>query len=209
MGCHTVLLRSDGTAVACGNNDWGQCNIPELGDLTYTQVAAGGRHTVLLRSDGTAVACGANDDGQCNIPELGDLTYTQVAAGGDHTVLLRSDGPVVTIGSRYSWQQPRPFQGPFVYAAMEIGAIEPKSVVVLQASFKYDAEGLLNQMVFDKLNGERDCEFQVQAADCLSTILARLKHMHDRVQIKVVLPGGQLMSEVISQGPLRTLAEVI
>lgn len=30
-GCyHTVLLRSDGHAVACGDNDDGQCDIPEL-----------------------------------------------------------------------------------------------------------------------------------------------------------------------------------
>ena len=27
---HTVLLTSDGNAVACGQNDWGECNIPAL-----------------------------------------------------------------------------------------------------------------------------------------------------------------------------------
>ncbi|CAK0907181.1 unnamed protein product, partial [Prorocentrum cordatum] len=96
-GRHTVLLRSDGTAVACGYNDEGQCDIPALvGDVTYTQVAAGGRHTVLLRSDGTAMACGYNDEGQCDIPALvRDVTYSQVAAGAGHTVLLRSDGTAV------------------------------------------------------------------------------------------------------------------
>jgi len=98
---HTVLLRSDGTAVACGRQGNGQCNIPALDDgLTYTQVAAGDYHTVLLRCDGTAVACGNNKYGQCNIPALdGDLTYTQVAAGGNHTVLLRSDGTAVACGN--------------------------------------------------------------------------------------------------------------
>ena len=35
---HTVLLRSDGTVVACGGNHVGQCSIPALdGDMTYTQ----------------------------------------------------------------------------------------------------------------------------------------------------------------------------
>ncbi|CAK0800355.1 unnamed protein product, partial [Prorocentrum cordatum] len=109
-GLHTVLLRSDGTAVArgrsdgtavaCGDNDHGQCDLPALpAGLTYTQVAAGGRHTVLLRSDGTAVACGDNDHGQCDLPALpAGLTYTQVAAGGRHTVLLRSDGTAVACG---------------------------------------------------------------------------------------------------------------
>ena len=38
---HTVLLRSDGCAVACGDNECGQCDIPALDDdVTYTQVSA-------------------------------------------------------------------------------------------------------------------------------------------------------------------------
>ena len=99
---HTVLLRSDGAAVAFGSMlTFGQCNIPALeGDLTYNQAAAGIFHTVLLRSDGTAVACGGNANGQCNIPELeGDLTYIQAAAAGHHTVLLRSDGTALACGN--------------------------------------------------------------------------------------------------------------
>ena len=54
---HTVLLRSDGTAVACGCNLDRQCLIPALdGGLAYVQVDAGCCHTTLLRSDGMAVA---------------------------------------------------------------------------------------------------------------------------------------------------------
>ncbi|PRC56482.1 hypothetical protein C6A85_38385, partial [Mycobacterium sp. ITM-2017-0098] len=61
---HTVLLRSDGTAVAVGNNGPGALSIPQPPDgITYTQVAASVFHTVLLRSDGTAVAVGDNGDG--------------------------------------------------------------------------------------------------------------------------------------------------
>ena len=53
----TLLLRSDGTAIARGNA--GISYIPRLdAGLSYTQESAGGFHTVLLRSDGTAVACG-------------------------------------------------------------------------------------------------------------------------------------------------------
>lgn len=94
---HTVLLRSDGTAVACGGNDDGQCSLPALTDgLTYIDVAAGAKHTVLLKSDGTAVDCGSNSMGQCSIPPLNDsLTYTSVDAGLWHTVLLRSDGSAI------------------------------------------------------------------------------------------------------------------
>ena len=66
---HTVLLRSDGSVVACGANGNGQCNIPRLDEgVSYTQISAGGGHTVLLRSDGNVVACGDNRVGQCNIP---------------------------------------------------------------------------------------------------------------------------------------------
>ena len=70
-GFHTVLLRNDGSAVACGKNNFGQGNIPPLHEgISYTQVSAGELHTVLLRSDGSAVACGDNTYGQCNIPPL-------------------------------------------------------------------------------------------------------------------------------------------
>ena len=97
---HTVLLRSDGSAVACGVNDWGQCDIPALNEgLRYTQVSAGGVHTVLLQSDGKALACGGNRFGQCNIPALDKgLSYTQISAGETHTVLLRSDGKALACG---------------------------------------------------------------------------------------------------------------
>ena len=53
---HVVLLRSNGTAVAFGENECLQCNIPALSaKLRYIQVSAGAGFTILLRSDGTAV----------------------------------------------------------------------------------------------------------------------------------------------------------
>ena len=67
-----------------------------VGQLTCTQVAAGGLRTVLLRSNGSAVACGFYYVGICFIPALvGQLTCAQVAAVGLRTVLLRSDGSAV------------------------------------------------------------------------------------------------------------------
>merc|ERR1712232_115928 len=45
-GLHTVLLRSDGTAVACGDNYDGRCDLPALEPgTTYTEQA--GNKTVL------------------------------------------------------------------------------------------------------------------------------------------------------------------
>ena len=103
---HTVLLRSDSTAIACGWNADGQCDLPALdAGLTYAQVAAGPSHTLLLRSDGAAVACGANSHGQCDLPCLhGGLTYAQVAAGAYHTVFLKSDGTAVACGVNFHGQ---------------------------------------------------------------------------------------------------------
>jgi alpha-tubulin suppressor-like RCC1 family protein len=68
---HTVLLRSDGSAVAIGKNEFGQCDIPSLAQgLKYIQFSAGIHHTVLLQNDGRAVAIGKNTDGRCDIPPL-------------------------------------------------------------------------------------------------------------------------------------------
>ena len=113
---HTVLLQSDGQAVACGDNSSGACNIPRLEEnLTYLQVSAGGvtnglGHTVLLQSDGCAVACGDNIQGQCDLPILEPgVKYVQVSAGDEHTVLLQSDGNAVACGAdRGVWNSKNP-----------------------------------------------------------------------------------------------------
>ena len=66
-----MFLRNDGAFVTCGENGYGQCNIPPLDEgKSYTQVAAGDFHTVVPRNDGSVVACGLNDLGQCNIGSL-------------------------------------------------------------------------------------------------------------------------------------------
>ena len=76
-GYHTVGLKSDGTVVAVGNNDYGQCNVGSWTDII--QVAAGYVHTVGLKADGTVVAVGGNDYGECNVGSWIDIT--QVVAG--------------------------------------------------------------------------------------------------------------------------------
>ena len=62
---HTVGLKSDGTAVAVGNNPYGQCDVSGWADIVA--VAARFTHTVGLKSDGTVVAVGNNGSGQCDV----------------------------------------------------------------------------------------------------------------------------------------------
>ena len=91
---HTVGLKSDGTVVAVGDNEGGQCDIDGWTDIVA--VSAGGNHTVGLKSDGTIVAVGDNDYGRCDVDGWTDIVA--VSAGENHTVGLKSDGTVVAVG---------------------------------------------------------------------------------------------------------------
>lgn len=91
---HTIGLKADGTVVAVGNNDCGQCNVSDWTDIVA--ISAGGSHTVGLRADGTVVAVGDNEGGK---RDVGDWTNIVAVSGGDrHTVGLKSDGTVVAVG---------------------------------------------------------------------------------------------------------------
>jgi alpha-tubulin suppressor-like RCC1 family protein len=71
---HSFARRSDGSLVAWGENDFGQCVV--AGGFTCVEVAAGFRHDLARRSDGSILAWGDNLYGQCNVPPLpAGLTY--------------------------------------------------------------------------------------------------------------------------------------
>jgi alpha-tubulin suppressor-like RCC1 family protein len=91
---YTVGLSFDGTLVAVGRNDLGQCNIGSWTDIA--QVAAGYLHTVGVKPNGTVVSVGWNLYGQRDVEGWTDII--QVAAGTYHTVGLESDGTVVAVG---------------------------------------------------------------------------------------------------------------
>ena len=91
---YTIGLKSDGTVVAVGTNEDGECNVDSWRDIV---AVAAGDHTVGLKADGTVVAVGSNGDGQCNASAWRDIVA--VATGRYHTVGLKADGMVVAVGS--------------------------------------------------------------------------------------------------------------
>lgn len=88
---HSVGLRADGTVIAAGDNEKGQCDVAGWADIT--EVAAGAAHTVGLRRNGTVAATGDNGYGQCDVAEWTGIRSVAACAYG--TFGLRSDGTVV------------------------------------------------------------------------------------------------------------------
>ena len=97
---HRVGLKSDGTVVAVGCNENGQCDVEDWTDIIA--VSVGSNHTVGLKSDGTVIAVGDNEHGQCAVKDWTDIVA--ISAGGLHTVGLKTDGTVVAVGNNYFGQ---------------------------------------------------------------------------------------------------------
>lgn len=72
---HTIGVRSDGTVMAVGWNEVGQCDVSDWTNITA--VSGGSYHTVGLKSDGTVVATtvperyddGLYNCGQCDVSD--------------------------------------------------------------------------------------------------------------------------------------------
>ncbi|MCI6434025.1 MAG: protein kinase [Clostridiales bacterium] len=95
QGFHTVGLKADGTVMAVGDNEFGQCDIGSWKDIIALSTSFD--HTVGLKSDGTVVAVGDNEYGQCDVSDWKDIAA--ISAGFGHTVGLKADGTVVAVGS--------------------------------------------------------------------------------------------------------------
>lgn len=141
---HALVLKADGTVVAWGRNDQGQCNVPAgLGGVV--QVSAGSMHSVAIKADGKIVGWGNNSYAQYTGYPLNldkwpsealvfprDLITNAVAAaaGGRMTVVLRADGTVTVLGeSRYTTtlNVPAGLTGVTAVAAGEDHAVALKS----------------------------------------------------------------------------------
>ena len=93
---HALGLKADGTVVAAGYNDCGQCDVSFSNINGIIAIDAGKKHSVMLRNDGTVIARGDNIQGQCNID--GWENIIAISAGDAHTVGLKADGTVVAVG---------------------------------------------------------------------------------------------------------------
>jgi hypothetical protein len=80
-------LKSDGTIVAWGSNDYGQCDVP-LPNANFAAVGGGRLHSLGLKRDGTIVAWGYNGYGQCDVPTP-NADFVAVAGGYGHSLGLR------------------------------------------------------------------------------------------------------------------------
>ena len=90
---HAVGLRSDGTVVAVGKNQFGQCNVSEWQGVTA--ISAGCEHTLGLRADGTVLCAGTKRAAFEKWTEI-----KAIASVGRVGVGLRRDGTIVTVGYR-------------------------------------------------------------------------------------------------------------
>lgn len=96
---HTVGLKSDGTVVAVGDNNYGQCEVSDWENIV--KVAAGDWYTVGLKKNGEIEITGSNYPGtryideeiieQCN-------NIVDIAAGFGQTLCLNKNGTVTAFG---------------------------------------------------------------------------------------------------------------
>lgn len=104
---HSLALKSDGTVVAWGQNDYyNQATVPAgLSGVVAISTEMG--HSLALKNDGTVVAWGGNTYGQTTVP-TGLSGVVAIDAGMSHSLALKSNGTVVAWGSKNEGQSTIP-----------------------------------------------------------------------------------------------------
>ena len=95
---HSCGLRTDGSAVCWGNNEYGQTDAPAG---KYTAIAAGDDHSCAIRNDQTITCWGDNRWRQSDAPSG---KFLAVAAGDDHSCGIRTDNTASCWGANWAGQ---------------------------------------------------------------------------------------------------------
>jgi len=88
---HTVAVKCDGTVVAAGDNEYGQCDVSDWEDIV--QVSAGIDYTLGLKKDGTVLAVGNNSYGRCEVSDWKDVISIYA---GRYPIGVTISGEIVT-----------------------------------------------------------------------------------------------------------------
>jgi hypothetical protein len=110
---HSLGLKSDGSIVGWGSDDFGQATPPDGND--YVAIAAGGLHGLALKAHGSIVCWGYNDYGQATAPA--DSNFAGIGAGYLHSLALKPDGSIVGWGDNGYGQATPPAYGGFIAIA--------------------------------------------------------------------------------------------
>lgn len=110
---HIVGLRKDGTVIAIGDNQYGQCNVSGDEWNSIVAISAGDWHTLGLKEDGTVVSTlplNSKDipsTAACNV--YGDewSNIVAISAGTGTSLGLKKDGTVVSTGYNKQNQIPK------------------------------------------------------------------------------------------------------
>lgn len=113
-GYHALARRADGTVVAWGSNEYGQCNVPP--GLVAIDIAAGRFHSLAIRPDGSVVAWGGYPS---PISAPASIDAKMVETEMEASIAIKQDASVAT------WVHgvtPGPLQMPDGLKAKIVGA---------------------------------------------------------------------------------------